>query len=501
MKYNKKQLQIINAKKNGFNLIKGNKSTGKTTAAMQRTKRLLNSYCLENSDNVLIIMNSEESLKETKAQYLKIGHEKVHQESFFEKTTKESLKMKTIDNIAFSLFTKYKSRNKNKHTLINTKIKHEILDEILKSLIKEENSIKKYKFELQGNRYNFIPNKRFLSKFNINVLADEIKFIKSFNYCEDEYMQCERKKYINTTIRKNSQERMNIYSILRIYNDIMKNLYYVDSEDLFIIALDEARKGNALRYTHIFVDEAQEYTKVQLNLCECLLNKKAYSNFTYIIDNNIENELAYLKFYKNLNKLGHDFRGRTKLLTEVFSQESEEKFNMPEIKEKVLTRKTYIDLKHNRSYTYVNDDDDKKEIYTITDDREEKEENLSEIPMFNEIAAGRPILMNDSIEDTLYIPSMWLRGANNTFILKIKGDSMVGKNINDGDYVVIDSTKNVNDNDVVAVELGGEATLKTFKNEKTRLLFKPENEKYSPIVVTEDDDFNILGVAIGIIKN
>ena len=78
---------------------------------------------------------------------------------------------------------------------------------------------------------------------------------------------------------------------------------------------------------------------------------------------------------------------------------------------------------------------------------------------------------------------------------------MVKKNINDGDHVVINKSKYPSANDVVAVEIDGEATLKTFKTKGKQVILKPENDKYEPIVLKGDVPFSILGVAVGILKN
>ena len=85
-------------------------------------------------------------------------------------------------------------------------------------------------------------------------------------------------------------------------------------------------------------------------------------------------------------------------------------------------------------------------------------------------------------------------------MLKIKGDSMVNKNINDGDYVVVNKQNTANIGDIVAVDIDGEATLKTFKTKYGRIALTPENDSYEPIII-EDQQFYILGVAIGVVKN
>lgn len=77
---------------------------------------------------------------------------------------------------------------------------------------------------------------------------------------------------------------------------------------------------------------------------------------------------------------------------------------------------------------------------------------------------------------------------------------MVKKNINDGDYVVVNKQSTANIGDIVAVDIDGEATLKTLKIKYGKIALTPENDLYEPIII-EDQQFYILGVAIGVIKN
>ncbi len=498
MKYTNSQLKIINSRKSGFSIIKGTSNTGKTAAALGRIRKLLRSFCIEKDDNIIMIIKDEEKLKDTKDLYNKMHYEQFYQESFFKRNSKECLKLQTIDNLAFSLFNSFKksSKKNSKISLISKSTKIEIITEIINTLIRNENVIRNYEVDI--SKYNIKLSKQFINKFNVDFLINEIKYIKSFQYSLEEYYESNRRNCNNVKLRKNSKARKNIYDIMTIYNFIMKKMFWIDGEDLFLIALKEAENLEK-HYTHVFIDDCQEYTKVQLLLIEKLIKFKSYSNVVYIMNNkNMENQYSYIKFKRNLNEFNHEFKGKTTILKKIineglYSSNGETKFSFKE-----LPKKTYIDLKHNRTHTFINDDKDN--IYITDMNIEEKACNICEIPVFNEIAAGKPILMNEHLEDTYFIPEEWIRGVKNAFILKIQGDSMIEKNIEDGDFVIIDSTKYVNNNDIVAVEFAGEATLKTFKREEKKILFKPANSKYAPIEVYEGDEFSILGVAVGIIK-
>lgn len=159
----------------------------------------------------------------------------------------------------------------------------------------------------------------------------------------------------------------------------------------------------------------------------------------------------------------------------------------------------YIDLKRNISHKFIKDTEVCGDIYIKENGNEIKAESVRQLPIYNEIAAGAPILINDELQGNYYLPTEWVGLNDDVFILKIKGESMINKNINDGDYVVIRSQKAANIGDVVAVDIDGNSTLKTFKTMGGKILLMPENDAYEPIMLDEDQ-INILGIAIGLIK-
>lgn len=109
-------------------------------------------------------------------------------------------------------------------------------------------------------------------------------------------------------------------------------------------------------------------------------------------------------------------------------------------------------------------------------------------------------MMNDEILDEFYLPEYFFKGSKDSFILKVKGDSMIGANIFDGDYVVIRKQSTAVNGDLVAVDLDGNATLKRLSLNNGVPVLMPENEKYDPIFMHDKDDASILGIVIGIIK-
>ena len=130
---------------------------------------------------------------------------------------------------------------------------------------------------------------------------------------------------------------------------------------------------------------------------------------------------------------------------------------------------------------------------------EVKQENVEALPLYSsDIAAGAPIEIVEEVSDTFEIPSELLYHRRNTYMLHVQGDSMIGANIDDGDYVVIQAGS-VNNNEIAAVYYNGATTLKRITQEEEHVLLISENPKYEPIVI-EDGDFRVMGKLIGVIK-
>ena len=155
----------------------------------------------------------------------------------------------------------------------------------------------------------------------------------------------------------------------------------------------------------------------------------------------------------------------------------------------------YVNLNFNRTYEFVRDSGNAKDI--IVEDNDNID--VVAIPVFSEIAAGQPILINDEYNGMFYLPKEWISTPNDTFILKIKGDSMIKANIDDGDYVVIKSQNSGKNGDIVAVDIDGNSTLKRLMMMGSNVLLIPENENYEPIML-QSDEVRIIGVAVGIVK-
>lgn len=129
---------------------------------------------------------------------------------------------------------------------------------------------------------------------------------------------------------------------------------------------------------------------------------------------------------------------------------------------------------------------------------------MIQIPLLGAIAAGQPIEAVESKETIAVSQSHLPLGASHTdiYALKIKGDSMVDENINDGDIVLVKQQQTAgNGQKVVALIDNHEATLKTFYKERGRIRLEPANKNYEPIIIEKDRDFAVQGVVLDTIRN
>jgi repressor LexA len=122
-----------------------------------------------------------------------------------------------------------------------------------------------------------------------------------------------------------------------------------------------------------------------------------------------------------------------------------------------------------------------------------------ELPLLGQVAAGAPI---DAIEgnDTISVPEQFVR-RDNTFCLRVKGESMVDEGIRDGDYIIVEGRDAANQGETVVALIGNEATVKKYYREADgRIRLQPANPSMEPIYVREDG-LQIRGVVVGLMRH
>ena len=121
---------------------------------------------------------------------------------------------------------------------------------------------------------------------------------------------------------------------------------------------------------------------------------------------------------------------------------------------------------------------------------------LVDVPVIGKITAGEPILAVENITDTFPIPVDFV-GNFESFMLTVRGESMIEAGILDGDYILVKRQNTANNGDIVVALIGDEATVKTFYKEKDHIRLQPQNPTMDPIIVPTCE---ILGKVAGVFR-
>jgi repressor LexA len=123
---------------------------------------------------------------------------------------------------------------------------------------------------------------------------------------------------------------------------------------------------------------------------------------------------------------------------------------------------------------------------------------VRDVPLVGRIAAGSPILAEEDIDEIYPLPTE-LVGTDPVFMLQVKGDSMIDAGILDHDWVVVQRSQTARDGQLVAALIDGEeATVKRLQRKEGRVILRPENRDYPPMVFA--DGVEILGVVVAVLR-
>lgn len=146
---------------------------------------------------------------------------------------------------------------------------------------------------------------------------------------------------------------------------------------------------------------------------------------------------------------------------------------------------------------YIRRDPTKSRAIEILDDSFNlTRREMVNVPIVGQVAAGEPILAQENIENYFPIPTEFMPN-NQTFLLKVKGESMINAGILDGDMVLVEQASTASNGDMVVALIEDGATVKTFYKEEGIFRLQPENDSMDPIIVSE---VTILGKVIGVFR-
>ena len=146
---------------------------------------------------------------------------------------------------------------------------------------------------------------------------------------------------------------------------------------------------------------------------------------------------------------------------------------------------------------YIRRDPTKPRAIEILDDNFNMvRRELVNVPVVGRVAAGEPILATENVESYFPVPAEYVP-KNPTFMLTVKGDSMINAGIFSGDHLLIEQKSTAENGEIIVALLDDSATVKTFYKEDGHYRLQPQNDAMEPIIT---DDVQILGKVIGVFR-
>ena len=146
---------------------------------------------------------------------------------------------------------------------------------------------------------------------------------------------------------------------------------------------------------------------------------------------------------------------------------------------------------------YIRRDPTKPRAIEITDDEFSlTRREMAQVPIIGQVAAGMPILATENIEDYFPVSTNFMP-KKESFMLRVKGDSMINAGIFNKDLVLVERDEDAKNGDLVVALVDDSATVKTFYREDGHIRLQPENDDYDPIIVP---DCKVLGKVFGVFR-
>lgn len=138
-----------------------------------------------------------------------------------------------------------------------------------------------------------------------------------------------------------------------------------------------------------------------------------------------------------------------------------------------------------------------KQSPKLVEVKQDVNRNTVTLPLVGRVAAGLPILAEQNVEEVMTLPTNVV-GDSSSFILRVRGESMINAGIFDGDYIVVREQHDAHNGEIVVALIEDSATVKTFYREKDRIRLQPENDTMEPIYAINP---TILGRVTGLFRS
>lgn len=333
MQLNLEQKKLIQMEPSGHMLIKGVAGSGKTTVAVHRIPFLMNHYCHEPEDRILLV-----TFNKTLLNYIKFLYDKVENTDFQIgmselMASSVNVDIKTIDSIVYTYYGRLPSSKDFR--LVSQNEKFKIMNTAIHTLNKAHEVHK------------------IVNPINTRFLVDEIEWIDAclIESVED-YQQVDRigrtSNVMDKTpqkLLKNSELRASIYKLKEVYQDLLIRENLIDFRMMNKIALSAPIKASDT-YTHVLIDESQDLTRAQLEMVKKVYKNKSYSSLTFIADNaqSIYSH-SWLGKGRSYTTIGFDMSGKSRSLSKNYrttTQISEAAFSLQEKDERLKLDSDFV---------------------------------------------------------------------------------------------------------------------------------------------------------------
>ncbi len=161
------------------------------------------------------------------------------------------------------------------------------------------------------------------------------------------------------------------------------------------------------------------------------------------------------------------------------------------------TSSVFAHLEKLENNGYIRRDPTKPRAIEVVDDNFNlTRREVVNIPMLGQVAAGQPLLAVENISNYFPVPAEFIP-KEQTFMLKVKGESMINAGIFDGDFIMVEKRPTARNGEIVVALVDDSATVKTFYKEEGHIRLQPENDNMDPILVP---DCQILGKVFGVLR-
>ncbi len=312
MKLNMEQRRIVEVEPSGPMLVKGVAGSGKTTVAIRRIHFLMDHYCHEEDDQILLVTYNKTLLNYIKFQYERLADAQAGEaERLF--ASNAEVKIATIDSLMYGQFMKYLQRTKRKLSIAPAEKEWQVLTKAIHEVKKSH------------------PDVKLLTPKNTKFLKDEAEWITSCAMTDIEtYQSVDRigrasgNSGTPQKLLKNSPTREAVFEVARLYREFLEKEGLVSFKQMNELALSEMRRSRSGKYTHIIIDESQDLTRVQLEFLKELYKEKAHSSLMFVADNtqSIYPD-SWLGKGRPYTTIGYDMSGKSRTLSKNYRTTTE----------------------------------------------------------------------------------------------------------------------------------------------------------------------------------